>query len=86
MEVNAAEEITLRQHYSFDQIYESVKIAKYPENVKNKGDKTNFRHATKPFCVINGMLIYLKRKKDGSVSEVRGSFVRYLYRLIDWRY
>ena len=74
MEVNAADEITLRQHYSFEQIYEFVTIAKYPENVKNKGDKANFRRATKPFCVISGKLIYLKRKKDGSVSEVRESF------------
>ena len=63
MEVDVGEEIKLKQHYSFEEIYEFVTISKYPENVKDKGEKANFRRATKSFCVISGKLIYLKKRK-----------------------
>ena len=77
MEVAAGEDIKLKQHYRFEEIYEFVSVSKYPDYVKNKGEKANFRRASKSFCVISGKLIYLKRKKDGSVSEVRKMFMYY---------
>ena len=38
MQVAAGEEIKLKQHYSFEEIYEFVSVSKYPDYVKTKGE------------------------------------------------
>ena len=65
------DEVKVKQHYCFQEIAEYLIFSKYPEGVKLKGDKANFRRGAKNFNVQGGKLIYLKRKKDGSVTEVR---------------
>ena len=58
-----------KQHYAFQDIYHFICSTRYPENMKDKGEKANFRRAAKPFAVNDGKLTFLKKAKDGSQRE-----------------
>lgn len=64
-----------REHYAFSDIYNYLATKSYPTSVKDKGDKVNFRRATRQFAVSNHMLVYRKRQGDGSLKEVCGLVV-----------
>lgn len=58
------------QHYAFGDIYSYVSSKRYPDNIKDKGQKANFRRAANAFSVTNGKLLYAKKEKDGSRKQV----------------
>ena len=62
--------LVLNQHYTFEDIFNYICSKRYPDKMKDKGHKANFRRAAKAFAVNNGKLTYLKKEKDGSQREV----------------
>ena len=62
--------VVSNQHYSFHDIYKYVGNKRYPDNMKDRGHKANFRRAAKAFTVKNGKLTFLKKARDGSQKEV----------------
>lgn len=69
-EIATDSSVVSNQHYAFEDIYNYISSKRYPDNMKDKGQKANFRRAAKAFVVINGKLTYLKKAKDGSHREV----------------
>jgi hypothetical protein len=59
-----------REHYQFKDIHEYLLTKKYPAYVKLKGDKANFRRATRSFALVEQELFYCRRRKDGTVKQV----------------
>ena len=64
--------IKVREHVDFGCIQIFITTKKYPAHVISKGEKANFRRATRNFVVRDNQLMYIKKKKDGSTKEVRG--------------
>ena len=75
--------IVPRQHYTFEDIYNYIGSKRYPDKMKDKGQKANFRRAVKPFAVNNGKLTYLKKAKDGSLTEVCKTLILLFFLNID---
>ena len=71
--VEEIEEGVKRQytHYEFRDIYEYLTSRTYPDSVETKGEKSNFRRASKPFVVVDKELKYQRRQKDGSINQVQ---------------
>ena len=69
-EVATDSSVVSNQHYAFEDIYNYIGSKRYPDKMKDKGQKANFRRAAKAFTVNNGKLTYLKKAKDGSQREV----------------
>ena len=68
--IAADSSVVSNEHCTFVDIYNYISNKRYPETMKDKGQKANFRRAVKPFCLKNGKLTYLKKAKDGSQTEV----------------
>ena len=69
-EIATDNRVVSNQHYTLDDIYNYIINKRYPDEMKDKGQKANFRRAVKAFFVKNGKLTYLKKTKDGSQTEV----------------
>ena len=60
------------KHYSFCAytVHDYLFNGTYPEGMKDKGKKENFRPSTRNFKVHGNELKHIRRQKDGSVKEV----------------
>lgn len=67
--------VSKKEHYSFKEIKDYIVSNKYPDGIKDKGEKANFRRATKAFSTFEGKLMYIRKLKDGSSKQVRTSFL-----------
>ena len=56
------------KHYDFEDIYYYALNKRYPDSIKDKGQKANFRRAAAAFSTRDGQLIY-KKKEDGDVDK-----------------
>jgi len=68
--ITTYDNVVSNQHYRFEDIHKYIANNKYPDSMKDKGEKANFRRAAKAFAITNGKLTYLKNAKDGSQREV----------------
>ncbi len=69
-EIETGSNAVSRQHYTFEDIlYHFICSTRYPENMKDKGEKANFTRAAKGFAVNDGKLKFVKTSKDGSQRE-----------------
>ena len=69
-EIATDSSVVSSQYYTFEDIYNYIGNKRYPDKMKDKGQKANFRRAARAFAVNNGKLTFLKKAKGGSQSEV----------------
>ena len=67
------------KHYSFAHIHDYFCNGTYPEGMKDKGEKANFRRSTRNFKVNGNELKHIRRQKDESVKEVSNKSVVHCY-------
>ena len=61
------------RHVNFGDIAKYLREKIFPNNVKDKGKKSNFRKACKEFSIVNGQLMYKESRrvyvKGGSTND-----------------
>ena len=67
------------KHYSFAHIHDYLCNGTYPEGMKDKREKANFRQSMRNFKVHGNELKHIRRQKDGSVKEVSNKSIVYCY-------
>ena len=58
-------------HYAFQDIFTFISRQAYPDGIRDKGKKANFRRACKPFCIVDNKLYYNRKQKNGEPLKVQ---------------